>query len=89
MTLALLSSKIAAESNGTKVDGRCYNSRSKNKTRWEMYNLQQLRQKQIRRRKRQGLVRGVYSKAEMVEYEEILRNERNATTPRAQNAKTS
>ncbi|CAM9706054.1 unnamed protein product [Ectocarpus sp. 6 AP-2014] len=89
MTLALLSSKIAAESNGPKVDGRCYNSRSKNKTRWEMFNLHQLRQKQIRRRKRQGLVRGVYSKAEMAEYKEILRKGNKATTPRAQNAKTS
>lgn len=88
MTLALLSSKIAAESKGTKVDGRCYNSRSKNKTRWEMYKLHQLRQKQIRRRKQQGLVRGVYSKAEMVEYQEILRKEYNATSPRAHNANT-
>lgn len=87
MTLALLSSKIAIESKGPKADGRCYNSRSKNKTRWEMFNLRRLQEKQKRRRQRQGLVRGVYSKAEIVEYEEILRNESIAATLHAQNAK--
>ena len=71
MTLAILSSKIAAAKNTSKVDGRCYNIRSQNETKWEVYNLDQLRKKQARRSKRKGSVRGLCSKEEMAEYEQI------------------
>ena len=81
MTLAILSSKIADAGNAVKVDGRCYNSRSRNKTKWEVFNLKQLRAKQSRRIKRQSLIRGVYSKAEMAEYEEILRHDKQCIPP--------
>lgn len=78
MTLAILSSKIAAEQETSKVDGRCYNVRSQNKTKWEVYKLNQLQKKMRRQRKPNGLVRGVYSKEEMAEYKEIRRLEREA-----------
>lgn len=76
MTLAILSSKIAAAKNTSKIDGRCYNVRSQNKTRWEVYNLNQLRKKRARRVKRQGSRRGICSKEELAEYEQIYRDER-------------
>ena len=78
MTLAILSSKIAAAKNASKVDGRCYNVRSQNKTKWEVYNLDQLRKKQARRSKRRGSARGICSKEELAEYEQIYRDERDA-----------
>ena len=78
MTLAILSSKIAAERDTPKVDGRCYNVRSQNKTKWEVFNLNKLQQKQARRAKRKGLVRGLCSREELAEYEQILQDERRA-----------
>lgn len=78
MTLAIVSSRIEAAKKTVKVDGRCYNVRSQNKTKWEVYKLGQLQKKQKRNVKPRGLVRGVYSKEEMAEYKEIERSEREA-----------
>lgn len=84
MTLAIVSSRIEADKNTVKVDGRCYNVRSHNKTKWEVFKLDQLQKKQKRNVKPRGLVRGVYSKEEMAEYKEIERSEREAMTKRAE-----
>jgi len=78
MTLAILSSKIAAASSAPKVDGRCYNVRSQKKTKWEVYNLNRLQKKRSSRLKRHGSARGICSKDEMKEYEQIYRAEREA-----------
>lgn len=77
MTLAILSSKIAAERDTPKVDGRCYNVRSQNKTKWEVFNLSRLMKKQARRAKRKG-VRALCSREELAEYKKILQDERRA-----------
>lgn len=79
MTLATVSRKIcASQSPLPKIDGRCYNVRSQNKTKWEVYNLRRLRDKTSRNAKRRSLVRGVYSKEELEEYKAIQRAEREA-----------
>ena len=89
MTLANLSVKLAAEkSSAGKVDGRCYNIRSQNKTKWEVYNIYKLQRKERRRKQsQQGLVRGVFTKEEMAEYKEISRVEREAMANKAQKGK--
>lgn len=79
MTLAMLNMRIANEASKGKegtTDGRCYNVRSQNKTKWEIVNINRLQKQAKRRRSSCGLVRGVYSKEEMKEYEEVLKQER-------------
>lgn len=83
MTLAIVSSRIEADKKTVKVDGRCYNVRSQNKTKWEVYKLSQLQKKKKRSVRPRGLVRGVYSKEEIEEYKEIERSEREAMNRRA------
>lgn len=83
MTLATVSRKIDADDRPPKVDGRCYNVRSQNKTKWEVYNLDKLNKKTRRRVNRQSLVRGVYSKEEIAEYKAINRAEREAMARKA------
>lgn len=71
-----------------KVDGRCYNIRSQNKTKWEVYNIYKLQRKERRRKQsQQGLVRGVFTKEEMAEYKEISRVDKEARADKAQKGK--
>ena len=71
MTLQRITERIdEAKLKSKKLDGRRFNIRSKNKMHWEMMDID----KSLRHGKRKnpsGLVRGVYTKAEMEEYKLI------------------
>ncbi len=76
MTLERLNERIneSADKVG-RIDGRCFNVRSKRKMSWEIVNIKRLG-KVKKKRSSCGLVRGVFTAEEMREYEEINKKER-------------
>lgn len=71
MTLERVTERIQeAKDKANKLDGRRFNVRSKRKMNWEMRDIQ-MALKNVKRKNPPGLIRGLYTKAELEEYRKM------------------